>query len=250
MSEGMYMYCVIRCGRPRQFSTLGIGERGDIVYTVPFEDLAAVVSNSPIVEYEGRRRNFMAHAAVLEEVMREYAILPIRFGTVAPSSEAFQKALKRRGREFHALLDEMEGRKELGLRAFLYEGAIFQEVVDENPAIRQLRDSLVGVPPEQSHYDRMKLGEMVQKAVVTRRDADAEAILARLRPLAHEHKSNAPVTDRMVLNAAFLVDQDREAEFDQAVQQLDQEMGSRLIFKYVDQVPPYNFVDIAINWNE
>ena len=44
---GEYMYCIIRCPQPRQFMTRGIGERGDIVYTIPFDDLAAVVSDSP-----------------------------------------------------------------------------------------------------------------------------------------------------------------------------------------------------------
>jgi len=31
---------------------------------------------------------------------------------------------------------------------------------------------------------------------------------------------------------------------------MDTEWGSRLMFKYVDQVPPYNFVHIVLNWND
>ena len=73
--------------------------------------------------------------------------------------------------------------------------------------------------------------------------------MACLIPLAYRHKTNTIMTDRMILNSAFLVDVSREAEFDQAVQQLDAEMGSRLMFKYVDQVPPYNFVSVTINWD-
>ena len=250
-SMGKYMYCVIRCREPRQFATLGIGERGDIVHTVSHEDLAAVVSDSPIIEYESSRRNMMAHTLVLEEVMRDFAILPIRFGTIAPSSEAIQgQVLKRRYEEMNNLLDEMEGRKELGLKALWYEEVLFREIVEENPPIRQLRDSLAGLPPQQSYHDRIRLGEMVHTALGKKRDADAEMILARLRPLAYRSKSNPVVTDRMVLNAAFLVDVSREAEFDQAVQQQDAEMGSRLMFKYVDQVPPYNFVSITIKWDQ
>jgi hypothetical protein len=250
-SMGLYMYCIVRCREARQFATLGVGERGDIVCTVSSEDLAAVVSDSPIIEYESSRRNMMAHTLVLEEVMREFAILPIRFGTVASSSEAIQeKVLKRRGREMNALLDEMDGRKELGLKAFWYEEAIFREIVEENPPIRELRDSLAGLPPQQSYYDRIHLGEMVKAALDKKRGADAEMILARLRPLACRYKSNPVVTDRNIVNAAFLVDGSRDSEFDQAVRQLDAEMGHRLMLKYVDQAPPYNFVGIAINWGE
>jgi len=188
---------------------------------------------------------------VLEEVMREFTILPVRFGTVAPSAEAIQeKVLKRRFGEFHGLLQEMEGRVELGLKAFWYEEGIFQEVVEENPSIRRLRDSLMGRPAEETYYDRIRLGEMVENAMWKKRDGDAEKILTPLRPLVYKTRANKVVTDRMVLNAAFLVDEARQAEFDAAVKRLDEEMGKRFIFKYVGPVPPYNFVNIVVTWED
>lgn len=248
-STGKYMYCIIRCPEPRQFTTRGIGERGDIVHTIPFEELSAVVSDSPIIEYESDRRNMMAHTKVLEEVMREFTILPIRFATVATDSDAVAKLLNRRYGELNGLLLEMEGRKELGLKAFWYEEAVFKEVVEENAPIRQLRDSLVGVPPQQSYYERIHLGEMINTALDKKRYSDSKIILDRLCPLACKYKTNPTVTDRMIINAAFLVDDNRESEFEQAVQQLDTELGSRLMFKYIDQVPPYNFVSVTINWD-
>ncbi len=60
---GKYMYCIICSSEPRQFTTRGIGERGDIVHTVPFMNLAAVVSDSPTVEYESSRRNIQPFVA-------------------------------------------------------------------------------------------------------------------------------------------------------------------------------------------
>ncbi len=252
-SMGKYMYCVIRCPEPRQFTTLGIGERGDIVHTVHFMDLAAAVSDSPTIEYENSRRNMMAHTLVLEEVMREFTILPVRFGTVAPSAEATQeKVLKRRFGELQGLLQGMKGRVELGLKAFWYEENIFREIVEENPAIRHLRDSLAGRRPEETYYERIRLGEMIDSAMWKKRDEDAERILASLRPLVYQTQTNKAITDRMVLNAAFLVDETRQTEFDAAVRLLDEEMRrrKRLIFKYVGPVPPYNFVNIVVYWEE
>jgi hypothetical protein len=250
-SMGKYMYCIICCPEPRQFTTLGIGERGDIIHTVHFEDLAAVTSDSPVIEYESSRRNMMAHTLVLEEVMQEFTILPVRFGTIAPSAEVIQeKLLKRRFGEFHGLLQEMEGRVELGLKAFWYEDAIFGEIVEENPLIRRLRDGLMGRPSEETYYDRIRLGEMIENAMWKKRDEDAEKILTPLRPLVRETRSNKVIMDRMVLNAAFLVDEARQVEFDAAVERLDEEMGKRLIFKYVGPVPPYNFVNIVVHWEE
>ena len=248
--EGKYMYCIIRSLEPRQFATRGIGERGDIVHTVHFVSLAAVVSDSPVVEYESSRRNMMAHTRILEEVMQEFTILPVRFSTVAPSAEIVQKVLKQRSIEFHDLLAEMEDRVELGLKTFWYEKVIFEEIVEENPPIRRLRDGLMGHSPEETYYERIRLGEMIEAAMWKKRHEDAERMLDQLRPLVYKTQANKVITDRMVLNAAFLVDQARQAEFDAVVERLDAEMGTRLIFKYVGPVPPYNFVNIVVRWEE
>jgi len=244
---GEYVYCIIRSQEPCQFTNLGIGERGDTVHTIHFRDLAAVVSDSPIVEYLSSRRNMMAHTLVLEEVMQEYTILPVRFGIVAPNAKAVRdQVLERRYDELCGLLSDMEGRIEMGLKAFWYENVIFQEVVDENPPIRRLRDSLVGRSAEETYYERIRLGEMIESAMAAKREQDAAKILDALRPLAQETQINDVITDRMILNAAFLLQEPRQTAFDETLDKLDEEMGQRIIFKYVGPVPPYNFVSIAV----
>ena len=245
----VYVYCVIRCDEDPEFTSLGMGERGDAVYTVHQGDLAAVVSDSPSDAYEARRRNMMAHTAVLEEVMNSFTILPLRFSTVAPNVDLIKdKLLGERRNELLALWKEMDGRVELGLKAFWHEDTLFQGIVDENPQIRSLRDSLAGRPAEASHAERMKLGELVEAAMKQRRQRDSELILTRLRPLARDVAINDNYGERMVLNAAFLVDKDAEPRLDEAVQQLDADLGQRLMFKYVGSVPPYNFVKLVMHW--
>src|SRR5262249_62036019 len=60
--------------------------------------------------------------------------------------------------------------------------------------------------------------------------------------------TNKIVSDRMVVNAAFLVDRQNGLQFDDAVRRLSDEFNDRLMFKYFGPVPPYNFVNIAVNW--
>ncbi|NTW97509.1 MAG: GvpL/GvpF family gas vesicle protein [Oscillochloris sp.] len=248
---GKYFYCIIRCPEPHEFNTRGIGEQGAIVHTINYKDLAAVVSDSPVIEYDNSRRNMMAHTAVLDEVMRDYTILPVRFGVIAPNAKSVsEQMLQRRYAEFDKLLRKMDGKAELGLKAFWYEDVVYREIVDSNPAISQLRNALVGRTPEETYYERIKLGELVEKAMNQLREGDVERILGALRPLACETRINQVITERMVLNAAFLVERAREPEFDQAIQQLDAELGKRLIFKYVGSAPPYNFVNIIIHWDK
>jgi hypothetical protein len=248
-SEPKYLYCIIRASEPQRFTTLGIGERGDTVYTVHNDELAAVVSDTPHSEYERSRRNMMAHTVVLEEVMETFTILPIRFNTAAPDVASIQqKLLGLRHDELAALLDSMEDHIELGLKAFWFQEVIFQEILDENVAIRDLRDRLVGRSAEETYYERIRLGEMIEKCMLEKREADEEKILTTLRQLASKTKAKDTISDRMVVNAAFLVRRDRQADFDAAIFRLDEEQSERFLFKYVGPVPPYNFVSVLINW--
>ena len=244
-----YLYCIVRCREPRTFETLGMGERGDVVHTINFKDLAAVASDSPEARYDNTRRNMMAHMRVLDEVMADHTVLPVRFDSVAPSPEAVrEQLLKARYGELSAMLDGMEGRIEMGLKAFWYEDVIFQEIVQDNATIRRLRDGLAGRQLEETYYDRIRLGELVEAELKGRRGRDADSVLERLRPLAEKAQVNATITDHMVVNAAFLIARKRETEFDAMVRALDADMGRRLLIKCVGPVAPYNFVNVSMRW--
>lgn len=246
-----YLYCLIPSNEAKAFAARGI--QGDSVHTIQAEqanDLAVVVSDSPLVEYERTRRNMLTHTKVLEEVMSEFTILPIRFGTVAPTEDLIhEKLLTLRHQEFTSLLQNMAGRVELGLKAFWREGTVFADIIAENEEIRRLRDKLQGSDPAKTHFERMRLGEMVEKAVEQKRITEAEMIMSHLEPLAEQVKRKKTFTDQMLVNAAFLVNQTNEAAFDTAIQELDAAMENRLMFKYVGPVPPYNFVNVVLNWN-
>lgn len=255
MGLGKYLYCIIRCSEECSFKEAApIGDAPGIVHTIPYNSLSAVVSESAVTEYDSTRANMLAHERVQEMVMREFTILPVRFGTVAQSESAIEnirRLLQRRHQEFDQLLSDMEGKIELGLKALWRdEKAILEEVLAQNESLRKLRDSLIGKPPQASHYDRIHLGEMVKEALDRKRDSEAITILAPLRQLARNSVENKVIVDRMIINAAFLVDRDREAEFDQAVRKLDENLGHRVTFKYIGAVPPYNFVNITVNWQD
>src|SRR5512134_2128065 len=80
--EGKYVYCIIRTDSPRQFGAIGIGGRGDEVFTVPYKEFAAIVSNCPLIIFDPTRENALAHEHVNEVVMKDFTVLPMSFGTV------------------------------------------------------------------------------------------------------------------------------------------------------------------------
>ncbi|MCG2770025.1 MAG: GvpL/GvpF family gas vesicle protein [Anaerolineae bacterium] len=252
----IYLYCLTRSHdeTPLNLPVRGIGERGDEVYSVPFLDLAFAVSNSPQDEYETSRANTMSHQLVCEEVMKEGdPVVPARFGTIArptksTAEEKIKALLKRRYGELHEILREMEQKDEQGLKVFWRKERLFQDIVRENREICLMRNRLAAHP--HSHYDRIELGTLIEEAIEAKRDVDAQKLALALSPLAERYETNKVLMDMMVLNAAFLVHRSRIEEFDHKVNELDEKYGERMKLNYVGPVPPFNFVELVIHWEE
>ena len=78
------------------------------------------------------------------------------------------------------------------------------------------------------------------------RDIYKEVILNTLSPLSQDTKVNTPYGELMIISTAFLVENSKEAEFDQNVQALADKYGDKIKFKYTGTLPPFNFVNLVI----
>lgn len=252
-----YVYCIIRCAEEPSFDGVSaIDDPAGPVHTVSHQGLAVVASDAAARDYEATRAHLLAHGRVLERVMQEFTLLPVRFGTVTPvngvpASAQIRKLLAGRFYEFDRLLSEMDGTVELGIKALWRDLArVFEDIATQDTNIRRLREWLGTAPAKSTPSDLVRVGEMVRDALHRKRLAQANELLAPLRRIARRVVENDPLSDRMIANAAFLVDEGRQGEFDRTVRQLDAELEQTVLLKYVGPVPPYNFVNITVNWQE
>ena len=249
--EGKYLYGIIATDEARNFGPIGIGGRDDEVGTIAYRDLSAVISNSPMARYVVSKENLLAHERVIERVMKEYTVLPARFCTIAVNAEDIRRLLERRYLELKHLLRDLDGKVELGVKAFWRRmEIIFQEIVDENGEIRRLKAEVAEKPSRHTHAQRIAIGRMVQAALEEKKAREGEEILTGLKRTSVEHRLNRTVGDKMLFNAAFLVDRGREREFDDLIERLDLRYGERIRFTYVGPIAPYNFVKITLHPEE
>ena len=246
LKEGKYIYCVIDSSQSQSFGPLGIGGRGDEVYTICFDDIAALVSNAPIKKYRISRENSLTHEKAIEAVMAEHTVLPVRFATVTEDEEKVMKILEAEYERFKELLNQMKDKTELGFKAILKEDVVYKDILEKYEDIRGLKEKITALPPEKTYHQRMKIGEMVEAALQQEKQIVEEDILNSLSPLAVEVKTNDPYGELMIINAAFLVEKEKEAEFDNQVQELGDEYGEKVKFKFVGTLPPFNFVNLVI----
>jgi len=247
VQEGQYIYCIVGTSEARNFGPIGIGDRGDPVTTIAYKDLGAVVSSIPMTKYVVSKETMISHEKVIEAVMKDHALLPVRFYTVAPNAEEIRSLLRRRYLEFKKLLRELDNKVELGLKVFWRDmDCIFQEIVKENAEIKALRAKMTGCSAKEAGQDKGALGEMLKLALENKRAKEREVLLQPLRQLSSDSCLNMTYSDDMLLNATFLVDRSREKEFDGEVEELAARYNGRIEFKYVGPVPPYSFVNIVV----
>jgi len=216
------------------------------LYTICFNDIAAVVSNSPIIRYKVSRENTLAHERAIEEVMKEHTVLPVRFATTAEDEEKVKKILEKEYSKFKDLLNKMKDKKELGLKAIFKEDVIYKDILEKYKEIRILKEKVAALPSEKTYFKRAEIGEMVEAALQREKEIYKKDILNTLSALAAEVKINNSYWELMIINAAFLVQKDKEAEFDKKVNELEAKYSSKLKLKYIGKVPPFNFVNLVV----
>ena len=241
---GKYVYCVIRSTQEHRFGAIGIGEEPAEVTTVNYKDLAAIVSDTPVGVYDPTRENVLTHQAVNEAVMRKHTVLPMSFGTVFKTREDIIELLRSAYDAFSEVLRKMHEKFELGLKVLWDRDQVIREIEEEDEDVRRLKAE-IGGQRGSTYFARMQYGRMVDAALQQRSEQYVAEIFALLRDSSVASRTNKPIGDKMILNAAFLVSRDKESAFDARVKEIGQRYDN-LIIKYTGPWPPYNFVNIRL----
>ena len=246
--EGKYIYCITEGVEEESFGPLGIGGRGDELASITYRDIGAVVSDSPVTRYPVSRENSLAHERAIEAVLKRHTVLPVRFCTIAEDAAVVRAILEREYDEFRALLKEMRGKAEVGVKAIFHATLIYQEILERYGEIRRRKEAVASLPPQQAHWQLVEIGRMVKEALEVEKARVREEIVEALRGACCDFRlTHRLLGERMIMNAAFLVERDRETAFDREMDRLAERYGPRVIFKYVGGFPPFNFVCLVIN---
>lgn len=246
LQEGRYVYGVIESRAPVAFGKSSIGGVSEDVYTVHHGDIAAVVSCTPVFIFDPTRDNALAHEHVIESVMKNYTIIPMSFGTVFRTDEDIREVLKSIYSSLKDVLKQMTGKLEFGLKVNWDRDRIIEELKREHEEIHRFHQELTRKHLQSTYFARMQLGRMIDKALAELAANYVREIYDGLRSVCVASRDNKPIGDKMILNAAFLIQKERETEFDAAVNKVAQKFGDRLNFKYTGPWPPYNFVNIRL----
>ncbi|WP_030276863.1 GvpL/GvpF family gas vesicle protein [Streptomyces sp. NRRL B-24484] len=234
----LYVYAITSDTHPTRLEGItGVGDPPEELSTVTAADLTAIVSAVPD-GLRARRRDVLAHQDVLRHLMADGTVLPLRFGATATDEQQVRSALEEHTDTYHQRLQTLTGCTEYLLKGRYDEEALLRQILNDSAEARQLNEEgrRTGDPNV-----KMRLGELVVRALQTRQNAAAADAIAALRPLAREVHENEARGDDFV-SASFLVEDERSEEFTTAGQELAEQLGEDCELRLHGPLPPYTFV--------
>ncbi len=233
----LYLYAIT--DQPEAVVPARPGLVGGFPLPIPYRDIAAVVSPISTTRISPTESELWQHEGVIEALMRDRTVLPVRFGTVLTDHDAVQDILVAHYADFVVALERVRGRVELGLR-----------VLWETSQLALAEGELPRKGPPNTMDGRAYLLarlEAAQRIQAWRRQAEelAAELHDPLSRLATESTRQVLLTPRLLLTAAYLIERTQVDIFRAGVEQLSA-ANPGLYFLCTGPWPPYSFVRISV----
>ncbi len=263
--KGFYLYCV-RKKTNSEFSAPGID--GGKIWLLPYEDLEAVVSEVSLEKFGAEKiqkkaqedlswikEKAQAHELVIEKAMTKenrkvIPVIPMKFGTIFKTQEKLEETLKKHYSQFKQSLGNLAGKQEWGVKVYLNHEAFDKEIKKVSPVVQEKEKEIASLPEGMAYFMQKQIDEAVSK------EAD-KALQNYMENFFETLKKNATIGTKgkilekeltrkslpMVLNAIFLVSEQRLEDFIKEIDKLNQEYKPKgFNFEYSGPWPPYNFI--------
>lgn len=178
--------------------------------------------------------------------MQARTIIPMSFGTVFRTDDDVRELLKSIYVPLRESLRQLDGKVEFGLKVMWDSNRVTEDLKREDHQIRRFQRELARKHVHSSYLTRRHLDRAIDDAI-SRHLADAiHEIYEALRSICVASRDNKPIGEKMLMNAAFLIQRHEEPNFEEAVNRIANKFGDGLSFKCTGPWPPYNFVTIRL----
>lgn len=246
-STGYYLYGFTDCIRPFEIAGKSVGG-SDAVQNIPYHGIGVLCNAVNGKAIQPTRDNLMAHQKLLESLLKQYTILPVRFGIVAPTKGVLWSGLKSSLSIIRSRLQYFQGKRELNIKAFWVKEYIYEYIINSYPNIRSFRDSIKKLKGQNGHYKSIELGQMVERALIKESEKEAETIVSEISSIPLQQKRSKIFGELMFLNLAVLVNDRRESRLDQLLNEAAEKRKGKVQFKYIGPTPPASFVNIHLKF--
>lgn len=239
------LYCIFRSQEPQEPKSL-LGVDAQPVFLVAKNGLSAVISGTKYGALTPNIPRILAYKKVIESLHRNHTVIPMRYGSLLEKELQVLQLLEERGTKFMALLRELEGCVEMGIRVLLSDSGF--RISDSATLIRPYpitnpQSSNPGrsfIAARKAHYAREEQSSKETDMVFQRCRAAFSGLFVKCKE-EYSRFNISYISSRNPLHSLyFLVPRKSLESFRQVFRQITFRESAKLLLS--GPWPPYNFV--------
>lgn len=230
--KAYHVYCLVQEPTP-----VSLAEHPEIT-VIRYKDIAAIVHEVEIAQEKELRQTqqqwLMNHQQINIDLVRQYTILPLRFGALAGHSTEIQDFLAAGYLQIKMLLSRIMGKVEVVVHLFWDLQMVLEEIRQDPQVSKKLHKA----------QDSVEKGRILFEAAGCRRNEFVEATHRRLSSISLDYVEAKYADASMIMNYSYLIERTKEDCFDETMAELGRCNPSYLRFNYIGPFPPYSFVPL------
>lgn len=263
--DGLYLYCIREeTGGKKPFSAKGIDGKND-VFVFLHRELEAVVSKVSMEEFNGREDlNWIKEKAVIHEQVMEGAmkkgsgflnLIPMRFGIIFKNETGLKTSLDKNYSKIIDVLKKIHGKQEWGLKIYLENKEKFVGEIKRKSALIKTKEAEINLLPEgAAYFMEEELKDIVSQEMNKELDGVTKSIFEDLKGCVTDavkckilQRELTGIKEDMVLNAAYLISEEKVGDFKKEVGDLAQKIcKDGFSVKHSGPWPCYNFTQLEL----
>ncbi len=255
-TNGIYIYGIV----PNFYDTdmFRSMEKSE-VYAISFQNISAIVSDRDSMDIDYSDRESLGyllvhHQKTIEELQAIgfNIIIPMQLGTIVSSNQNYQRfteVIKILEIGYDLLIDtlkKIEYLTEIDLAVTWNDFPGILKEISGHREIIAMKDNIQNKSGTPSQSDQVNMGMLVQSKLKEKNAKVELNILDSLSSFSLDMKTHEVMNDQMVLNSAFLINNNTKEKFEQAIVRLDEEYNGLLNFKLVGPLPCYSFYTLEV----
>ncbi|WP_100010265.1 GvpL/GvpF family gas vesicle protein [Lentibacillus sediminis] len=263
MNKLIYLYGIIPGGSSVQ-PFKGLDEQSD-VYTIPFEDVDAVVCNLDETEYGEKElekktndakwlheKAFHHHEALMS-LYKDYPVIPMKFCTIYKSTDNLQETIDTHRERMVELLDVIADKEEWILKIYCEEDKVRDTVSEKNETVEAKKQEIAALSPGRQYLEKRKLDQTIDQESDREKQRFADWVHEELRGKAIDNEVkrnwNKDITGRseeMCFNGVYMLEKPAVDEFLNQVSEIqNQSEDGGWLLEVTGPWPSYHFAQIS-----
>lgn len=256
--QARYLYSIVNTGEEKCLGNIGIGDRP--VYTIVFQDIAAIVHTSePEPEHakneEQAEQWVLTHNYVIDKTIENFnTVLPFSFGCLAKGDdESIRRWLQKNYKSYKKELERLKDFAEYSIHIFYDPKVLEKQVIETIPELKEIDKKIESMPKGKAYIFKKKFELNLKQAIVDQltglgeefgvlvRENATQLIIEEKTPYVPEKYAGK----KLMVALSCLVIQENVERLGQSLERINKREGFAV--RFTGPWAPFSFVDLKEN---